>query len=70
MKTLHPSSQYKRDLKRIRNNKKKTEALREILSILENELPIPMIYKPHMLTGDYIGCMEVLYTGRFPFNLD
>lgn len=57
MKTLHPSTQYKKDLKRIRNNPKKAEALLEVLRMLENELPIPASYRPHMLTNDYAGCM-------------
>lgn len=65
MKTLHPSSQYKRDLKRIRNNKKKAEALLEILNLLKNELPIPEKYNPHMLSGDYGGCMECHINGDF-----
>ena len=35
MKKLHPSTQYKKDLKRIRNNPKKAEALLEVLRLLE-----------------------------------
>lgn len=46
MKTLRPSTQYKKDLKRIRNNPMKAEALLDVLRLLENELPIPAIYKP------------------------
>jgi len=65
MKKLHPSTQYKKDLKRIRNNPKKAEALLEVLRLLENELPIPTIYKPHMLTSDYAGCMECHIQGDF-----
>ena len=65
MKTLRPSTQYKKDLKRIRNNPKKAEALLEVLRLLENELPIPPIYKPHMLTSDYGGCMECHIQGDF-----
>ncbi|MCM1041381.1 MAG: type II toxin-antitoxin system YafQ family toxin [Bacteroides sp.] len=58
MKTLVQSTQYKKDLKRIRNNNRKAAALLSILQLLENEEPIPEVYKPHMLTGDYTGCME------------
>lgn len=58
MKFLKPSSQFKKDLKKIRNNPQKAEALRTILRILENEESIPYFYKPHLLTGDYKGCME------------
>lgn len=65
MKKLHPSTKYKKDLKRIRNNPKKAEALLEVLRLLENELPIPAIYKPHMLASDYTGCMECHIQGDF-----
>ena len=58
MKTLKPSTQYKKDLKRIRNNPKKAAELLKVLQLLEQELEIPEKYKPHTLTGDYNGCME------------
>lgn len=65
MKTLRPSTQYKKDVKRIRNNPKKGEALLTILKMLEKEIPIPDIYKPHILSGDYAGCMECHIQGDF-----
>lgn len=65
MKKLRPSTQYKKDLKRIRNNPKKAAELIKVLNLLENELPIPQDYKPHMLTGDYSGCMECHIQGDF-----
>ena len=65
MKLLKPSTQYKKDLKRIRNNPKKGEALLEVLNMLKNEIPIPNEYKPHMLTNDYAGCMECHIQGDF-----
>ena len=65
MKTLRPSTQYKKDYKRFRNNPNKLKALLEVLRLLENELPIPAIYKPHMLTSDYAGCMECHIQGDF-----
>lgn len=65
MKTLVQSTQYKKDLKRIRHNAKKAEALLAVLRLLENEIPIPPEYKPHMLTGDYNGYMECHIEGDF-----
>ena len=66
MKRLKPSTQYKKDLKRIRNNPKKAEALLKVLHLLENELEIPAEYNPHMLSGDYNGCMiTVILLDRF-----
>lgn len=70
MKRLKPSTQYKKDLKRIRNNPKKAEAQLTVLRMLEQEQEIPQEYKPHMLTGDYDGCMECHIQGDFPFDLD
>lgn len=65
MKKLRPSTQYKKDLKRIRNNPKKAAELLKILQLLENELPIPDTYRPHQLTNDYTGCMECHVQGDF-----
>lgn len=65
MKTLKPSTQYKKDVKRILNNPSKLAALLEITRKLENELPIPKENKPHMLSGDYEGCMECHIKGDF-----
>ena len=55
---LKPSSQYKKDYKRFRNNPGKVEVLSEILKKLANEEPIPEKHNPHMLTGNYKGYME------------
>lgn len=41
MKKLRPSTQYKKDLKRIRNNPAKAAELLKVLSLLENGLPLP-----------------------------
>lgn len=65
MKKLVQSTQYKKDLKRIRNDIKKATALLEILKRLENEIPIPNEYSPHRLTGDYNGYMECHIQGDF-----
>lgn len=34
------------------------EELMKVLVHLKNEDPVPEIYQPHMLKGDYSGCME------------
>lgn len=65
MKKLRPSTQYKKDLKRIRNNPAKAAELLKVLSLLENGLPLPEHYRPHALTGDYTGCMECHVQGVF-----
>ena len=65
MKKLVQSTQYKKDLKRIRNDAKKATALLDILTKLENDIPIPQENRPHLLTGDYKGYMECLIQGDF-----
>lgn len=65
MKILRFSSQYKKDVKRFRNQPKKMEKVVEILRMLRDEIPIPQEYSPHMLKGDYKGCMECHIEGDF-----
>ena len=65
MKVLQPTTQYRKDLKRYRNQPKKLEALKEILNKLMNEEPSPDKYYPHPLYGDYKGCMECHIQGDF-----
>ena len=65
MKKLKPTSQYKKDYKRFRNNAKKLAKLFDILKLLQDEIPIPQENRPHMLTGNYAGCMECHIEGDF-----
>lgn len=65
MKELKPTTQYKKDAKRILNNPRKLKALQEIVNMLENEIPIPANNKSHMLTGNYAGYMECHIDGDF-----
>ena len=58
MKKLQPTTQFKKDYKRIKNNPNKVKELQEILEMLKNEQPIPAEYKPHLLHGEYKGCLE------------
>lgn len=52
------SSRFKKDLKRIQNNPKRIENVGTVLKLLRDTGMVPMQYKPHMLTGNYSGCME------------
>lgn len=65
MKYLQPTTQYRKDLKRYKNHPEKLDALKEVLEMLRNEMPIPAEYKPHMLRGQYKGCMECHIQGDF-----
>ena len=57
-KRLHPTSQFKRDFKRIRKFPEKVSAFECIANMLIYDQPIPKEYKPHLLKGNYKGCME------------
>lgn len=52
------SSRFKKDLKRIQNNPKRIDNVETVLKLLRDTGMVPMQYKPHMLTGNYSGCME------------
>ncbi len=58
MKKLKPTSQFKKDYKRFRNNPKKVQKLFKILELLRTEQPIPKENYPHKLTGNYAHYME------------
>lgn len=65
MKELRFSTQYKKDAKRFRNQPQKMEKVAEILRKLRDEESIPEVNRPHMLTGNYAGCMECHIEGDF-----
>lgn len=65
MKKLHPTTQYKRDYKRFRNNPSKVKKLMVVLDMLQSEIPIPTEYSPHMLVSNYSGYMECHIEGDF-----
>ena len=48
-----------------RNSPKKIAAFEYIANLLINDHPIPQEYKPHMLKGEYKGCMECHIEGDF-----
>lgn len=65
MKLFKTSTQFRKDLKRYKNKPLKLNALKEVLEMLKNEQPIPAEYYPHMLHGEYKGCMECHVQGDF-----
>lgn len=58
MKTLHFTTQYKKDFKKYRNQHEKLRKLLEVFRMLENEEVLPPKYKAHKLIGQYNNCME------------
>jgi len=58
MKELKITSQFKKDLKRYKNQPDRIDKLKVVLRCLQQEEPIPQEYKPHRLLGEYKDCME------------
>ena len=65
MKTLIYSSQYKKDFKRYKNQPEKLNKLLEVLTMLAKGEQLPEQMRPHLLTGNYRGCMECHIMGDF-----
>ena len=58
MKLLKPSTQFRKDYKKIANNPQKVAAFQRIANYLISEIPIPPIHRPHSLKGKYNGYMS------------
>ena len=53
MLNLVTSRQFHKDIKRIKKQGKKTEKLKEIISLLASEIALPIGKRDHQLTGIY-----------------
>ena len=58
MFVLKMTSQFKKDLKKIKNNPHKIQNLKQVLLNLEENGVVPSEYYPHKLTGNYSAYME------------
>lgn len=58
MRKVKSGGQFRKDLKRYRNDAAKLANLFYIVGFLERGENIPKEFKPHMLSGDYAGHME------------
>ncbi|MBP5715503.1 MAG: type II toxin-antitoxin system YafQ family toxin [Bacteroidales bacterium] len=65
MKEFRTSTQFKKDLKRYKNQPSKLRALNVVLEMLQNDIPLPAEYRAHFLLGDYKGCLECHIQGDF-----
>lgn len=65
MKVIRFTSQYKKDAKKYRKQPKKMSKVLQILQMLRDEISIPEEFSPHMLKGNYKGCMECHVEGDF-----
>lgn len=58
MKTIRYSTHAKKDLKRYRHDLDKMQELYKVLQVLASGGQLGTKYRPHMLSGEYKGCME------------
>ena len=58
MKKLIYSTQFKKDFKRYRKDPQKMASLLVVLQLLAKGEPIPAEMRPHVLKGNYKGCIE------------
>ena len=65
MKKLQPTTQFKKDFKRVKNNPEKLFLLKKVLLLLQNGQPIPAELFPHKLHGQFKDCMECHIQGDF-----
>lgn len=65
MKKLRPTSQYKKDYKRFKNQPARLQKLFDILNKLANDIPIPQENRPHLLKGKMAGFMECHIESNF-----
>ena len=55
---LRVSTKFKKDLKRYLQQPEKLAALKVVLNQLANKGMVDAAFKPHLLSGQYKGCME------------
>ncbi len=58
MLKLHPTSKFKKDLKRIKKRGYDINKLNEVITMLLAEEELPKTYLDHPLSGNYIGFRE------------
>ena len=58
MLTLITTTQFKKDLKRIRNRGLDLNSLKFVLDTLQKQEALPLKYRDHALVGDYRGFRE------------
>lgn len=52
------STSFKKDLKKVKRQRAKLEALRTVLIQLRETGTVSRSFNPHMLSGNYSGCLE------------
>lgn len=59
MAKLRDSSQFRKDIERLKKQGKSTDKLAGILSMLREEIQLPSHLKDHKLWGEWEGCRSL-----------
>lgn len=52
------TSQFKRDYKKAKKQRRDLDQLKKVIVMLQNQKTLPDKYRDHKLTGDYVGFKE------------
>ena len=59
MRKIERTNQFKKDFKRYRNDEEVIKRVTKVLDYLIKNEPLPLWYRKHFLSGDYIGCIDI-----------
>ena len=58
MYAIKPSKRFEKDLKRCEKHGYDMRLIKEVITLLAETGTLPATYRPHKLSGDYVGCWE------------
>ena len=58
MRTIHETSQFRRDLKQLKKQRKDLEKLKEVVLVLVSGSPLESRYRDHALIGPWQGSRD------------
>ena len=58
MYAIKPSKRFEKDLKRCEKRGYDMRLIKEVITLLAETGTLPATYRPHKLSGDYVGCWE------------
>ncbi len=58
MRTVHYTTRFKKDIKRLEKQGKTFDTFRRVIKMLADGQPLSEKYRDHQLIGNYVGCRE------------
>lgn len=69
MLEIKRTTKFKKDVKKIQNDKAKMAELKWVINELANERDLPEKYRVHLLIGNYARSLRMSYKTRYVVNL-